>query len=341
MSAEPAVSILTPTYNHERFIGPCIESVLAQTFGSWEQIVIDDGSTDGTADVVRRFTDPRIRYVHQENQGLNRLAQTYNEALRLARAPLIAILEGDDWWPADKLAVQVPAFEDPGVVLAYGITQVVGESNHQSRIPDPSMPFTRSMLFNDPVGSATRALLDTRMLTYAYPVTVMLRRRTLEEIGGFQARVGLPVTDYPTILRISLEGRFAYSDRVLGYWRTHRFGATHRQYEEILRGVVLEIPDFIERYRDRLRLTDTEMDRIALELTHAKGRASLHRGRRLLLEGRSGQARSFFLDAARRAPWRSRMIALLGILHSWGGRPIEYIYGTAGHPVLHREAGRD
>ena len=94
MNSLPLISIITPTYNHEKFIGPCIESVLKQAYQNWEQIVIDDGSTDRTAEVVRGFADPRIRYVHQENKGLEALAHTYNLALSICNGEFIAILVG-------------------------------------------------------------------------------------------------------------------------------------------------------------------------------------------------------------------------------------------------------
>jgi len=67
---EPFVTIITPTYNHEKFIGQCIESVLAQTYPHWEQIIIDDGSIDHTREVVLRYRDNRIKYVYQENLGI-------------------------------------------------------------------------------------------------------------------------------------------------------------------------------------------------------------------------------------------------------------------------------
>ncbi|MBC7078199.1 MAG: glycosyltransferase, partial [Synergistales bacterium] len=56
--SEPFVSVLTPTYNHERFIGSCVESVLAQSYRNWEMVIVDDGSTDRTVEVIQRFTDP-------------------------------------------------------------------------------------------------------------------------------------------------------------------------------------------------------------------------------------------------------------------------------------------
>ena len=72
---KPLVSIITPTYNHEKFIGQCIESVLSQTFSTWEQIIIDDGSTDGTLETIARYKDKRIRYIWQENMGIWRLGK--------------------------------------------------------------------------------------------------------------------------------------------------------------------------------------------------------------------------------------------------------------------------
>ena len=74
--SKPFVTALIDTYNHERFIGPCIESLLAQTYNNWEQIIVDDGSTDRTAEIVRLYPDSRITYIHQPNLGVEALAHT-------------------------------------------------------------------------------------------------------------------------------------------------------------------------------------------------------------------------------------------------------------------------
>ncbi len=103
----PLVSIITPTYNHEKFIGTCIESVLKQTYQNWEMIIIDDGSTDKTGVVVAKYDDDRIKYVKQENLGIWKLSETYNKALDMSMGDLVAILEGDDAWPNFKLEEQV------------------------------------------------------------------------------------------------------------------------------------------------------------------------------------------------------------------------------------------
>ena len=94
--------------------------MLAQSYPNWEQIIIDNGSTDRTPEIISRYQDSRIRYYHQENHGIFKLAETYNQALSLARGELIAILEGDDFWPPDKLETQVKCFEDTNLILSFG-----------------------------------------------------------------------------------------------------------------------------------------------------------------------------------------------------------------------------
>ena len=78
----PLVSVITPAYNHGRYIGQSIQSLLAQTYSNWELVVVDDGSTDNTAEVVQSFGDPRITYLYQENRGVGELAGTINTGLR-------------------------------------------------------------------------------------------------------------------------------------------------------------------------------------------------------------------------------------------------------------------
>lgn len=89
-----------PAYNHEQFVGAAIESVLNQTLTDLELVVIDDGSTDRTANVVTSFTDPRLRYFHQDNQDAH---NTINRGLRLATGDFISILNSDDIYEPSRL----------------------------------------------------------------------------------------------------------------------------------------------------------------------------------------------------------------------------------------------
>jgi hypothetical protein len=89
------VSIITPVCDGESFIAATIESVLGQSYGHWELIVVDDGSTDGTARMVASFEDPRLCYIYQDNQGL---AAARNAGIDLARGEFLAFLDADDMW---------------------------------------------------------------------------------------------------------------------------------------------------------------------------------------------------------------------------------------------------
>ncbi len=236
----PLVSIITPTYNHEKFIGPCIESVLKQTYQNWEQIIIDDGSTDRTRDVVESYSDERIRYYRQKNRGIEALAHAYNTALQHARGVLVAILEGDDLWPPYKLSTQVPPFANADIVLNYGVVGEVSVDGVQretlARSVRTRMRLAKAILFNDPVRSATRYMLRADGVDLVPPSTVVIRRSALQCIGGFQYVPGLYVTDYPTFLWLSLQGKFHYTQELVGYRRRHLGSATLQNLDLIISG---------------------------------------------------------------------------------------------------------
>ena len=95
------------TYDHERFVGEAVRSILGQTYRDFELIVVDDGSTDATGEVIRRFRDPRILYVRQENQGPS---QARNTALEIARGTLVAQMSGDDVALPTRFERQIAAY---------------------------------------------------------------------------------------------------------------------------------------------------------------------------------------------------------------------------------------
>ena len=190
MSATPAVAIITPTHNHEQYIGACLESVLAQTRGDWEMVIVDDGSRDRTLEIARGYDDPRIRVrAHARARGLERLGEAYREALDATAAPLVAILEGDDTRPPDKLRVQLPHFEASEVVLAYGAAGEIDSEGcrygtYRRHPPD-------SAAENRPIGSILPHLLGQNFIVAA---TVVVRRAALEDVGGFWQPAGIPTS---------------------------------------------------------------------------------------------------------------------------------------------------
>ena len=104
---KPLISCIIPVYNGERFLGEAIESIFSQSYRPIEVIVIDDGSSDGTARVAREYPQP-IVYIHQTNQGSPRAR---NRGIQAAGGDLIAFLDADDLWRAHKLSVQMARFE--------------------------------------------------------------------------------------------------------------------------------------------------------------------------------------------------------------------------------------
>jgi glycosyltransferase involved in cell wall biosynthesis len=119
------ISVLIPCYQSARFLGAAIESALRQTVPPWEIVVVDDGSTDDSAGVVRRCGGS-VRYVTQEHAGI---VAARNHALQLAGAPLIAFLDADDVWPVDSLALRVAAMtaEPYAEVVAGRLQRFAGD----------------------------------------------------------------------------------------------------------------------------------------------------------------------------------------------------------------------
>ncbi len=116
----PRISVIIPVHNGEEFLAETIQSVLGQDQPSLEIIVVDDGSTDGTADVVHGFGD-RLRYIYQDNSG--RAASPRNKGIGLARGEWLIFLDADDLWPEARLETQLLYMDDPETEIVLGYTQ--------------------------------------------------------------------------------------------------------------------------------------------------------------------------------------------------------------------------
>jgi len=217
MSENPIVSILTSVYNYGSFIKQAIKSVLKQTYDNWEWIIIDDGSTDSTQDIIQAVKDKRIKYVYQDHGGFDNLTRTFNKALNMSKGDLIAMLDGDDYWVVDKLEAQVEKFQKTEIVLCYGECFLINKRGR--KVGYWALPEDPCIASNNPTGSALRNLLVNKSC-FLINSTVMMRKKTLESIGGFIAIKGLG-QDYPTFPRLALEGGFSAIPACLGYYRKH------------------------------------------------------------------------------------------------------------------------
>ena len=150
---KPLVSVIIPTYNRENYLADAIDSVLTQTFQSFELIIIDDGSTDATPEIVGNY-GPKIRYHYQDNQGIS---ASRNKGIELAKCQYIAFLDSDDLWVHDKLAQQVHNIQKenkPDIVFGYASEFISPEISQDEKLKlhcssDPQPWYTsQTMLIN-------------------------------------------------------------------------------------------------------------------------------------------------------------------------------------------------
>jgi glycosyltransferase involved in cell wall biosynthesis len=327
----PLVSVITPTFNQARFLRRCVGSVLAQTYEHWEQIVLDDASTDDTASVAAEWRDPRIRYALQPHAGILALAQTYNSALGMTRGELVAILEGDDFWAPEKLASLVACFRDPDVVLAYGKTAVViGERVIGRSIPDDGFAraFGSAALFNRPVGAAVPAMLEMGF-PFTFPCSILVRRADLDAIGGFRSAPGLGAVDYPTFLTLALRGRFAYVDRVVAYWRRHPGSGSWPGHQRDMHAAAAFSRGFIAEHAARLTLSPAQRAAIESAWRRRLQRSAFNTGRYLLIQRRWTDAKEQFRRAIRSAYAPAVVGGVIGYAASVVHRDIERLMSVA------------
>jgi glycosyltransferase involved in cell wall biosynthesis len=318
----PVVAVIMTTYNHGAFIAEAVQSVLAQTFSAWELIVVDDGSTDDTLEILRRVDDPRIRVVGREHRGLQALAATYRTAMDLSDAPLLAILDGDDRWPRNKLELQVRDFDDPAVVLSYGAGSLIDEHGLEYGLVDPSFP--QAARTNRPIGTILPSLLANNAILSA---TVVIRRSGLDAVGGFWQPEGVSYVDHPTWLLLAMEGSFAYHRTVVGSWRRHPGQWTTRTVHAG-GGDVPEaayVPLVADRFAKQLARSKTSLpSRQTLIQQHAD-RAILNRWRVALLFGNPPDVGRSFVELVRTGRPRLIGLALLGVAVRAGGSDLEWM----------------
>ena len=181
------VSIILPTYNRASFIGAALDSVFAQTHRCWELVVVDDGSTDGTVDVLKKYDDPRIVYIHQENQGVS---AARNTGIGCCSGGVIALLDSDDEWLPEKLARQLAYMRGHG----YEISQTEEIWIRNGRRVNQKAKYAK------PEGWFFEQSLEMCLIS---PSCTMFTRAAWENIGPFD--VEMPsCEDYDMWLRACL-----------------------------------------------------------------------------------------------------------------------------------------
>jgi len=164
----PKISVVMPIYNVEAFVGEAIQSVLDQNFKDLELICVDDGGNDGSMDIVREFSDPRIRIVYQANRGL---AGARNSGIAHARGEYIALLDSDDVWHSDKLMLHyIHLTANPDIGVSYAGSRMIdrnGEVLGVAMRPKLGRVTNRDIICRNPVGNGSAPVLRSTALELA------------------------------------------------------------------------------------------------------------------------------------------------------------------------------
>jgi len=198
------VSVIMPTYNSEKFIGETIESVIGQTYKSWEMIVVDDGSTDKTEVIVRFYMskDPRIKYLPLGyNSG--RPAVPRNYGIKHAKGEYIAFLDSDDLWLPGKLEKQIKLFQISNeTAMVYTRFQTIEGDTISSRIFPENSRYKSGNLFK-----------SLYLRSFVACSSVMVKRSVLDQVGFFSTDPDLiAIEDTDLWLRIALKYKVKCTD---------------------------------------------------------------------------------------------------------------------------------
>ncbi|MEG3896116.1 MULTISPECIES: glycosyltransferase [unclassified Microcoleus] len=202
----PLISVIIPAYNGDRYIVQAVESALCQTFTNLEIIVVDDGSTDNTHQVLQPYID-RIRYIYQENQGV---AAARNIACQLAQGEFLAFLDADDYFLPSKLEKQLACFDaDPALDMVQTGWFMVDEKGREISAVKPWQQAPKLDLESFIIFKCVR------------PSAMMLRQKWWEKLGGFNDNFPL-AEDLDFALRLALKGcKAVWLEEILTCYRQH------------------------------------------------------------------------------------------------------------------------
>jgi glycosyltransferase involved in cell wall biosynthesis len=314
----PKVSVIIPAYNHGHFLGEAIQSVLDQTFPEFELIVVDDGSTDNTKEVVESFKDPRIRYIYQENRGL---PAARNTGIKASGGEYIAFLDSDDVWLPRNLELKVQVLDArPDVALVCSdfypfdneTGAIIGRFWHDK-------PFLSWLNPQEVARQPLKELLSRGGCFIRYSVAVM-RREVFTEVGYFDESIW-GHEDWDMSVRIVQRFPIETIDIPLARYRVHGSNLTANQ------GRMHE--EAIAVFNKALRsysLSGTEQKLVKRRLAQMH----FYSGHTMIAEGRVTEGRQRLIASVRANPWCVRpyiylALSLLGtkivlVLRAWKRR---------------------
>jgi glycosyltransferase involved in cell wall biosynthesis len=226
--------VIIAAYNEEAYVGSALTSVLRQSRSDWEAIVVDDGSTDATAEVVRRVEhqDSRIRLHRKRNEGL---AIALNAGIERSSAPYVSLLDADDLWMPDYLAEMARSLEArPDAGFAYPEAFSMDGDTHRIRRELASARFNPP---REPPADPTEMLRLLIRSNFIFG-SGTIRRAVLDEIGAFDPTLG-SAEDYEMWIRILTHGYAAVKPQPVLAIRRERASAMSMNHERMARNLQL------------------------------------------------------------------------------------------------------
>lgn len=285
----PEVSVIVPVYNGAAFVSETVQTILDQTFTNFELVLVDDGSTDSSLEVLKSLeeSDSRIKVYTKPNGGI---AQARNYGIASSEGPLIAFCDHDDFWHATKLERQVPRFERDGVGLCHagtqGMLQATGETYYN---PSPKPK---------PEGAVFDELIENNFVSSC---SVVVRRSVLQSFGGFdEDRRLMGVDDWLCWLQMALRSELVFEADALCTHVIHANNYSNRyvkmaEAEEACFEKIAVAAEALGVRRDWQRLSAENLDSRA-RLCVTKGQfqdgANLYRKSHELLPSRSRRFKS-------------------------------------------------
>jgi glycosyltransferase involved in cell wall biosynthesis len=209
----PRVSVIMPSYNHEKFIYDSIKSVLKQSFQDFELIIIDDASVDNSKDIINFFKqkDPRIKVkFHQKNLGIEK---TINEALNISKGDFIAFTASDDIWLPCKLENQLSVINENNDLIVWSDGQIINENNE---LIGKTFLERLGALKRKKSGDLFQDLLEGN---YIFGTTIMVKSDNIKDIK-FDGRFKY-LNDYKFIIHLAERFKFHFISENQAYYRLH------------------------------------------------------------------------------------------------------------------------
>ena len=205
------VSIIMPAYNSSRWISDSIQSILDQYYEQWELLIVDDGSTDNTKNIVKDFlNDERIKYYYQENYGP---ALARNFGISKASGKYLAFLDSDDLWKPNKLQLQFNYLNKNSDCCLIHTNYSTFESNIQT-----SKNFQQTLWFSNWDENERLLMFDT-----IGTLTVLTETQLIKNLGGFKNDLH-GTEDWDLWIRVSKQGKISKLNDDTAYYRIHPYG---------------------------------------------------------------------------------------------------------------------